>query len=249
MSIKLERVGCSLGGQKILKNLTVDIPDEAKVICLLGLSGSGKSTLLRLFGGLLLDYEGEIHINQVLLSQKEQDAVNFRKKMGYVFQGYNLFYHWTLWQNMVLPLQRIHGFSEKVADDRANHLLKQFGLEEHRSKYPYQLSGGQQQRGAIARALAQQPHLLFLDEPTSALDPVMTAEVLKVILNLVKANIKMVISTHEVSFAKKIADWVLFLDHGELVESSSADSFFKAPKSHAVIEYLSVFEMETTHSL
>jgi polar amino acid transport system ATP-binding protein len=243
MSIKLERVSCSLGGQKILDHLTVDIPSEAKVICLLGLSGSGKSTLLRLFGGLILDYSGEVHINQILLSQKEQDAVNFRKKMGYVFQGYNLFNHWTLWENMVLPLQRIHAYQETEAYLRVDNLLKQFGLEEHRNKYPYQLSGGQQQRGAIARALAHQPHLLFLDEPTSALDPVMTAEVLKVILNLVKSNIKMVISTHEVSFAKKIADWVLFLDHGELVESSSAESFFQAPKSQAAIEYLRVFEM------
>jgi polar amino acid transport system ATP-binding protein len=155
-----------------------------------------------------------------------------------VFQGYNLFPHLTALENVALPLREVHGFEAGAAGERAMELLDRLGLKAHAGKRPAQLSGGQQQRAAIARALAPRPRLLLMDEPTSALDPVMTGEVLEVIRELAEEGQQIVLATHEVSFARRVADWVVFLAAGKVVESAGAEAFFERPESEEARGYL-----------
>jgi polar amino acid transport system ATP-binding protein len=155
-----------------------------------------------------------------------------------VFQGYNLFPHLTALENVALPLREVHGFEAGAAGERAMELLDRLGLKAHACKRPAQLSGGQQQRAAIARALAPRPRLLLMDEPTSALDPVMTGEVLEVIRELAEEGQQIVLATHEVSFARRVADWVVFLAAGKVVESAGAEAFFERPESEEARGYL-----------
>ena len=212
--------------------------EEQRVVALLGPSGGGKSSLLRVLGCLLVADAGSVTVDGVELPHDEVGALKARRGNGFVFQGYNLFPHLSAAENVALPLRAVHGWSAPDAHDRALEMLTRLGLAEHTHKRPNQLSGGQQQRAAIARALAPKPRLLLLDEPTSALDPVMTAEVLDVIRELAQTGQQIVLATHEVAFARQVADWVVFLAKGKVVESRPADDFFREPSTPEAQAYL-----------
>jgi polar amino acid transport system ATP-binding protein len=238
MKLETHAVTKRYGAHAALDGASFATGDEARVIALLGPSGGGKSTLLRVLGSLLVPDDGHVSIDARALPHDEEGALNERRGNGFVFQGYNLFPHLTALQNIALPLREVHGMSETVATQRALELLHRLGLAGHEHKRPSQLSGGQQQRAAIARALAPKPRLLLLDEPTSALDPVMTGEVLDVIRELAEAGQSIILATHEISFARKVADWVVFLVGGKVQESSTAGEFFTRPQTELARQYL-----------
>lgn len=238
MKLETQAVTKRYGTHAALDGATFVTGADARVIALLGPSGGGKSTLLRVLGCLLVPDEGSVSIDSRVLAHDEDGALSERRHNGFVFQGYNLFPHLTALQNITLPLREVHGLSEVQAEQRGLELLHRLGLESHEHKRPSQLSGGQQQRAAIARALAPKPRLLLLDEPTSALDPVMTGEVLDVIRELAEAGQSIILATHEISFARKVADWVVFLASGKVQESSTAADFFTKPQTDLARQYL-----------
>ncbi len=238
MKLEVRAVAKSFGAHAALADITFATSADAHVIALLGPSGGGKSTLLRVLGCLLVPAAGELIIDGEVLPNDEAGALAERRKNGFVFQGYNLFPHLTALENVALPLRAVHSMQPAAADARARELLERLGLSAHEHKRPAQLSGGQQQRAAIARALAPKPRLLLLDEPTSALDPVMTGEVLDVIRELAEGGQNIVLATHEISFAKLVADWVVFLADGKVEESSPASDFFTRPQSPLAQRYL-----------
>lgn len=238
MKLESRQVTKRYGSFLALDGTNFQTGDDARVVALLGPSGGGKSTLLRVLGGLLLPEVGEVLVDGSPLPHDPEAALVALRKNGFVFQGYNLFPHLSALENIVLPLRTVHGWSSVEATARAVELLTRLGLAEHQHKRPAELSGGQQQRAAIARALAPKPDLLLLDEPTSALDPVMTGEVLDVIRELAEGGQQIVLATHEISFAKKVADWVVFLAQGRVEESCTAEQFFEQPTSPLAREYL-----------
>ncbi|MBE7495709.1 MAG: amino acid ABC transporter ATP-binding protein [Verrucomicrobiaceae bacterium] len=238
MRLEARAVTKRYGAHTALDGAAFSTGDDARVIALLGPSGGGKSTLLRVLGCLLVPEEGGITLDGRALPHDEDGALIERRGNGFVFQGYNLFPHLTALQNITLPLREVHGMTATQATQRALELLHRLGLQGHEHKRPSQLSGGQQQRAAIARALAPKPRLLLLDEPTSALDPVMTGEVLDVIRELAEAGQSILLATHEISFARKVADWVVFLAAGQVQESSPAAAFFTQPKTELARQYL-----------
>ncbi len=238
MRLETRQVTKRYGKFMALNQASFQTTTEARVVALLGPSGGGKSTLLRVLGGLLLPESGEVLVNGEPLPHDPDAALVALRRNGFVFQGYNLFPHLSALQNIVLPLLEVHGMRAAEAQARAVELLTRLGLAEHQHKRPAELSGGQQQRAAIARALAPKPALLLLDEPTSALDPVMTGEVLDVIRELAEGGQKIVLATHEISFARKVADWVVFLAQGKVEESCPAEQFFAQPSSALAREYL-----------
>ncbi len=238
MKLETHAVTKRYGAHAALDGASFATGDEARVIALLGPSGGGKSTLLRVLGSLLVPDDGHVSIDERTLPHDEEGALNERRGNGFVFQGYNLFPHFTALQNITLPLREVHGMTDTQATQRAMELLHRLGLAGHEHKRPSQLSGGQQQRAAIARALAPKPRLLLLDEPTSALDPVMTGEVLDVIRELAEAGQSIILATHEISFARKVADWVVFLVGGKVEESSTAAEFFTRPQTELARQYL-----------
>lgn len=238
--MKLEATGVErkFGTFAALAGVTFVTKADAQVVALLGPSGGGKSTLLRVLGGLLVPEAGTVALDGQALPRDPGGTLKTLRQNGFVFQGYNLFPHLTAFQNVVLPLRAVHGLDEAASQARAEELLTRLGLADHLHKRPAELSGGQQQRAAIARALAPKPRLLLLDEPTSALDPVMTGEVLDVIRELAEGGQQIVLATHEISFARRVADWVVFLANGQVSESSAAESFFNAPASPLAAKYL-----------
>lgn len=238
MKLEAADVVKRFGDHAALAGVNFATAETARVVALLGPSGGGKSTLLRVLGCLLVPEQGEIRIDQQALPHDESAALVERRKNGFVFQGYNLFPHLTAGENVALPLRVVHGLDRHAAQSRATELLDRLGLSAHARKRPAELSGGQQQRAAIARALAPNPRLLLLDEPTSALDPVMTGEVLDVIRELAEAGQNIVLATHEISFARTVADWVVFLAEGRVVEASAAQQFFSRPQSPLAQRYL-----------
>ena len=238
MKLEVRGVTKRYGRHSALDGASFSTSDEPRVVALLGPSGGGKSTLLRVLGCLLVPDEGGTTLNGRELPQDEVGALNERRGNGFVFQGYNLFPHLTALENITLPLMEVHGMGETQAEQRASELLLRLGLEGHEHKRPSELSGGQQQRAAIARALAPSPKLLLLDEPTSALDPVMTGEVLDVIRELAEGGQNIILATHEISFARKVADWVVFLAAGKVQESSPACAFFAKPQTELARAYL-----------
>ncbi|HAL71657.1 MAG TPA: glutamine ABC transporter ATP-binding protein [Verrucomicrobiales bacterium] len=238
MKLEARAVVKRYGAFAALDGASFQTGDDAKVVALLGPSGGGKSTLLRVLGGLLVPEEGTVLVNGQELPHDEEGTLQVLRQNGFVFQGYNLFPHLTALQNVTLPLTAVHGQTPEAARQRAIELLTRLGLASHLHKRPAELSGGQQQRAAIARALASRPRLLLLDEPTSALDPVMTGEVLDVIRELAQEGQQIVLATHEISFARLVADWVVFLANGQVVESCPAAKFFDDPTSSYAKEYL-----------
>ena len=208
------------------------------VLALIGPSGGGKSTLLRILAGLILPEAGTVTVDGRALSREERDLRSYRSSLGVVFQGYNLFPHMTALRNVMLPLTEVHGISEESARRQAMEILDRLGLADHAGKHPGQLSGGQSQRVAIARALAPKPRFLLLDEPTSALDPEMTTEVLSLIAELRESGTPMILVTHQMGFARRIADRVVFLAEGRILEEGPAREFFTTPSTVEVQRFL-----------
>jgi polar amino acid transport system ATP-binding protein len=225
------------GGSTVLDDLSLDITFP-HVLALLGPSGGGKSTLLRLIAGLETADRGEILVDGTPLPQGERRLREYRRTLGVVFQSFNLFPHMSALRNIELPLVEVHGLDPREARDRALSVTERLGLALHRDKFPSQLSGGQRQRVAIARALAPQPRLLLFDEPTSALDPEMTAEVLELIAGLRESGTPMIVVTHAMGFARKIADSTAFLAGGRILESGPANAFFGSPSTPEAERFL-----------
>ena len=213
--------------------------ESSRVLVLIGPSGGGKSTLLRVLGGLETADPGTVKINDHVLISDPEMLQAYRRKNGFLFQQFNLFPHLTARRNISLPLEKVHGHSPVKAGELAAQALDRFGLLDHADKLPAQLSGGQQQRVGIARAVAHQPEILFLDEPTSALDPEMTAEVLELIQELAEAGQDIILSTHEMGFARAVADQIAFVAAGKIEELAPPAELFGAPKSALCKRFLS----------
>ena len=231
----------SYGDELVLDDLNLDL-DARQVKVLIGASGSGKSTLLRCINLLEEIDDGQILLDGTDISEYGVNADQIRSHIGTVFQSFNLFPHLTVLQNIVLAPQKVHGWSRDEAHSRAHELLQRFGLSEKADTYPELLSGGQQQRVAILRSIITKPKLLLLDEVTSALDPVLIAEVLALISELKSDGMTMLIATHEMGFAKKVADEVVFLHQGRLLESGPADRVLNHPQSVELSEFLRALE-------
>lgn len=227
-------------GRTVLDGVSLDVA-EHQVVVLIGASGSGKSTLLRCVDLLEEIDDGQILLDGRDISDPRIDADEARRAMGMVFQSYNLFPHLTALANVALAPRVVHGVSRRDADDRGRELLTRVGLAGHADAYPDKLSGGQQQRVAIARALAYEPRLLLLDEITSALDPELVGEVLTLVGELAEAGRTIVMATHEMAFARDVADAVCFLDGGRIVESGSAEQVLTAPEQDRTRRFLQRF--------
>lgn len=230
MKIELDSVFKSYGDHRVLNRVNFH-SREGRVLAMIGPSGGGKSTLLRLLAGLEIPDEGGIRINGELLPANEAGLLAYRRRVGVVFQAFNLFPHLTARENIELPLREVHGMAADQAEARADELLRRFGLEDRAEAQPARLSGGQRQRVAIARALSAKPSVLFFDEPTSSLDPEMTGEVLEVMEELKAEGKDLVVVTHEMGFARKVADEVLFLAGGRILESAPAGKIFDRPET------------------
>lgn len=226
------------GSHRAVEGLTLSIP-SARVLVLIGPSGGGKSTLLRLLGGLETPDSGMIEMLGSPLPTTPAGLLEHRRKNGFLFQQFNLFPHLTALRNLTLPLEEVHQLSSEDALKTARAALDRFGLSDHANKLPAQLSGGQQQRVGIARAIAAKPQVLFLDEPTSALDPEMTAEVLELIQELAENGQNIVLSTHEMGFARVVADQVAFLADGRVIESGPPEALFESPQSPVCQKFFS----------
>ena len=226
------------GKVKALDGVDVDIR-RGEVVVIIGPSGSGKSTLLRSLNLLELPTAGKILFNNVDITNKKVNINVHRQKMGMVFQHFNLFNNMNILKNMTIaPVQLLHK-SKAEAREKAMSLLKKVGLDDRAGAYPSQLSGGQKQRVAIVRALCMEPEVMLFDEPTSALDPEMVGEVLDVMKSLAKDGMTMVVVTHEMGFAKEVADRVIFMDEGKIVETGSPEEIFLSPKSARLKDFLS----------
>lgn len=228
--ISIRNVNKFFGSFQALNNVSLDVELGQKlVIC--GPSGSGKSTLIRCINQLEQHESGEIFIDNVAINSGPQARDILRNNVGMVFQQFNLFPHLSILDNLTLGPIRARGMTRKAAEDLAGYYLERVKIPEQIHKFPTQLSGGQQQRVAIARALCMEPKIMLFDEPTSALDPEMIAEVLEVIGELADTGMTMICVTHEMGFAGHVADQMVFMDHGEIVEMAPPDVFFSAPKS------------------
>ena len=239
MKVELQDVIRHYGEAQALKGATFDHEGDLRALVLIGPSGGGKSTLLRILGGLEPPDGGIVSVNGQQLPRDERGLHGYRRKNGFLFQSFNLFPHYSALRNITLPLEIVHGLAPDEAREKAEAGLRRFDLYEHRNKRPFELSGGQQQRVGIVRAISSQPALLLLDEPTSALDPEMTAEVLDVIKELNEGGQDIILSTHEMGFARAVADHVLFLADGKIVEDARGASVFDAPQSDKAQRFLS----------
>jgi polar amino acid transport system ATP-binding protein len=232
------------GSLQVLKQISLDVP-EHNVVCLIGASGSGKSTLLRCLNMLEHVEEGEIVVDGQPLTNAKVDVNALRKKIGIVFQAYNLFPHMTVLQNVTLAPRKALGVSRERSEEYARALLRRIGLEEKADEFPDRLSGGQQQRVAIVRALAMGPKLMLLDEITSALDPQLVSDVLNLVRELAESGMTMILATHEMGFAREVADKVCFLDAGCILEEGPPAQIFSSPREPRTREFLSrVLEAE-----
>ena len=235
--VDVKNVSKSFGDLQVLHDVDLTV-DEHNVVCLIGASGSGKSTLLRCLNLLERVDQGEIVVDGQAITNGHVDVNALRRKIGIVFQAYNLFPHMTVLDNVMLAPTKVRGVSKKEARDRARDLLNRIGLAEKAQEFPDRLSGGQQQRVAIARALAMEPKLMLLDEITSALDPQLVAEVLQLVRELAESGMTMILATHEMSFAKEVADKVCFLDRGVICEEGTPEQIFTAPTEARTREFL-----------
>ncbi|MDP5219097.1 amino acid ABC transporter ATP-binding protein [Ruegeria sp. 2205SS24-7] len=235
--IKLDAVSKHFGEFQALKQVSLEVGlGEKVVIC--GPSGSGKSTLIRCVNRLEAHESGTIVIDGIELNESPQNLRQIRAKVGMVFQQFNLFPHLTVLENLMLGPVRARKLPREQARETALNYLGRVRIPEQADKYPRQLSGGQQQRVAIARSLCMEPEILLFDEPTSALDPEMINEVLDVMVELADSGMTMICVTHEMGFAKKVADKMVFMDHGEIVEEATPDKFFSAPDSPRCQDFL-----------
>lgn len=234
----MQDVNKHFGTLHVLKDIDLEV-QRGEVVVVIGPSGSGKSTLCRAINRLETIDSGTISIDGNELPAEGAELAKLRADVGMVFQSFNLFAHKTVLENVTLGQRKVRHRSKKEADERAMGLLERVGVADQAQKMPAQLSGGQQQRVAIARALAMQPKLMLLDEPTSALDPEMISEVLDVMVGLAHEGMTMVVVTHEMGFARKAADRVIFMSDGEVVEQATPEEFFTNPQSERAKDFLS----------
>lgn len=236
--IKVEGLEKSFGKVEVLKGIDIDIK-RGEVVCIIGPSGCGKSTFLRTLNLLEEPTGGHIYFNGADITDIKTDINLHRMKIGMVFQQFNLFPHMTVLKNMTLAPMMLQKLSKEEAEEKALKLLERVGLADRANSYPSQLSGGQKQRVAIVRALCMQPEVMLFDEPTSALDPEMVGEVLEVMKALANEGMTMAVVTHEMGFAREVADRVLFIDQGIIMEQGTPEEIFSNPKSPRLKDFLS----------
>ena len=236
-ALEIQGLSKSFGKLKVLRGIDLEVA-EHEVVCLIGASGSGKSTLLRCINLLEPIDTGRVTVLGEEITRRGVDVNRIRRRIGIVFQSFNLFPHMSVLRNVTLGPRKALGLSRAQAEEQATALLDRFGLAEKRDEYPDRLSGGQQQRVAIVRALAMEPALLLLDEVTSALDPELVAEVLDVIRELATGGMTMVIATHEMGFARDVANRVCFLDGGQILEQGTPAEIFTAPREERTQQFL-----------
>jgi glutamate transport system ATP-binding protein len=236
--VVMDRVNKHFGDLHVLKDIDLTI-DKGEVVILIGPSGSGKSTLCRTINRLEDFESGSITIDGVELPEEGKALAALRADVGMVFQSFNLFAHKTILENVTLGPIKVRKMSKSDAEQKAMDLLERVGIAHQAKKYPAQLSGGQQQRVAIARSLAMDPKVMLFDEPTSALDPEMINEVLDVMVELARSGMTMIVVTHEMGFARKVANRVVFLSDGEIVEQAPPDQFFTNPQTERCKDFLS----------
>lgn len=235
--VSIKNLSKKFGSFTALDNIDLDVA-EGEVVCIIGPSGSGKSTLIRCINLLeSFDLPGQVIVDGIAV-KRGKELANVRAEVGMVFQSFNLFPHMTIRQNIKLAPMRVRKTSDETADEKADQLMQQVGIEAQADKYPDQLSGGQQQRVAIARALAMEPKILLFDEPTSSLDPEMVGEVLDVMQRLAHSGVTMLVVTHEMGFARQVADRVVFMDEGKIIETGKPDAIFDAPKEERTQNFL-----------
>ncbi len=235
--IELRHVDKHYGDLHVLRDVSLSVR-RGEVVVVIGPSGSGKSTMCRTINRLETVDSGEILIEGEPLPQEGRDLTRMRAELGMVFQQFNLFAHMTVLDNVTLGPREVLGLSREEAESRAMELLARVGVAEQAGKVPAQLSGGQQQRAAIARSLAMRPKAMLFDEPTSALDPEMINEVLDVMVELARGGMTMIVVTHEMGFARRVADRVVFMADGQIVEEGSPDEFFEHPRSQRARDFL-----------
>ena len=245
--LRIEHLHKAFGDNVVLKDLCLDVA-PGEVIVVIGPSGCGKSTLLRCINGLEKIQGGQVLLDGEPVDGAAKNIAQIRQKLGMVFQSYDLFPHKTIIDNVTLAPIKAQKRDKAEATATAEALLERVGLSEKRNSYPRELSGGQKQRVAIARALAMNPEIMLLDEITAALDPEMVREVLEVILDLAREGKTMIIVTHEMSFARAVADRVIFLDGGEIVEEGIPEEFFDQPRTERAQRFLRTFEFEAVRS-
>jgi glutamate/aspartate transport system ATP-binding protein len=236
--IELAHVSKWYGPAQVLDDCSMTIA-KGEVVVICGPSGSGKSTLIKCINGLEPFSKGTISVDGISVGDRATNLPKLRSRIGMVFQSFELFPHMTACENIVLAQQKVLARNREAAVAKASELLARMGLAEHATKYPAQLSGGQQQRVAIARALAMDPIAMLFDEPTSALDPEMITEVLDVMVKLAEDGMTMAVVTHEMGFARKVADRVVFMDQGSIVEDADKEAFFGTPRSQRAQLFLS----------
>ncbi|MGO2288014.1 MAG: amino acid ABC transporter ATP-binding protein [Pseudomonas helleri] len=236
--IKIDNISKHYGPFQVLKNCTTEVK-KGEVVVVCGPSGSGKSTLIKCVNALEPIQKGTITLNGISVGDRKTNLPKLRAQVGMVFQHFELFPHMSLTENLAIAQIKVLKRSKEQAMDKGLKLLERVGLKAHAHKYPGQLSGGQQQRVAIARALAMDPICMLFDEPTSALDPEMINEVLDVMVELAQEGMTMMCVTHEMGFAKKVANRVIFMDQGEIIEDREKNAFFETPKSDRAQQFLS----------
>jgi glutamate/aspartate transport system ATP-binding protein len=236
--IKIINVSKWFGTHKVLDNISEEI-HRGQVVVICGPSGSGKSTLLKSLNGLEPFQEGDIIVDGVSLRDPSTNLMQLRQKMGMVFQRFELYPHLKVIDNIMIAPIKVKKIPQKQAEEKAVQLLERVGIPEQAQKYPGNLSGGQQQRVAIARALAMEPEIMLFDEPTSALYPEMIKEVLDVMIDLAKSGMTMAVVTHEMGFAREVADEIIFMDEGQIIERGTDKTFFSQPKTERAKDFLS----------
>ena len=241
--LQVEHLHKAYGDHVVLDDISLEV-ERGEVIVIIGPSGCGKSTFLRCLNALEPIQGGKVSVAGKSVDGSERDLVELRQKVGMVVQSYDLFPHMTVLDNITLAPMKARGVAREAAEAQARALLERVGLAERAESYPRQLSGGQKQRVAIARALAMEPEILLLDEVTAALDPEMVREVLDVILDLAREGKTMLIVTHEMQFARAVADRVLFFDGGEIVEQDIPERFFAHPSTERAQRFLNTFEFD-----
>lgn len=247
MILEIAHLVKRFGGQTVLKDISLSV-HEGEVIVVVGPSGCGKSTLLRCINALEEIQGGKIRLKGAEVSGKSKNLAKIRQRVGMVFQSYELFPHLNVLDNIILAPTKVQNRSREEAKEEAMTLLSRVGLREKAESFPRQLSGGQKQRVAIVRALCMHPEILLFDEVTAALDPEMVREVLDVILNLADQGKTMIIVTHEMQFARAVADRIIFLDEGVIKEEGTPEQFFDAPKTERAKEFLKTFTFERKRS-
>ena len=236
--IEIKNISKWYGNFQVLKDCSVDV-EKGEVVVVCGPSGSGKSTLIKTVNALEPFQKGEIIVDGISVGDPKTNLPQLRSRVGMVFQHFELFPHLSIRENLVLAQMKVLGRGREEATERGLKLLDRVGLLKHADKFPGQMSGGQQQRVAIARALAMDPICMLFDEPTSALDPEMINEVLDVMVQLAKEGMTMMVVTHEMGFARKVADRVIFMDAGEIIENLPAQEFFNSPHTEPAQQFLS----------